>query len=402
MSIGSGKTMVEFLSPAISRQRLQVAQLHRLRLLRQHLGRLGSFSAACCSPSAWITLARRSRSASAWRAIARTIDSFEVDVLDLDVGDLDAPGVGLRVEDLLDVEVQPLALGQHLVELVLAEHRAQRGLRQLAGGLEEVLDLDDRASRGSTTRKYSTALTLTETLSREITSWLGTSSTTVRRSTRTICWMHRDQQHQARPLDRQKRPSWNTTPRSYSRRMRSDDGEQRPAAGRQHDGRTPMHRIMTWLLVGSSWSSSGRTSASARRRAMTRTRWPGCSGAPLARASARRRRSAQPLAGRRARCTSPCAPSRCARAADDRAPRAPCAAMRADADDDSSARASASAGDQRQRHAEARQRRCRSAAARRTTKAATPPMPEHAEARHEGLGDDERRCRAGSAPGRRS
>ena len=88
--------MVEFLSPAISRQRLQVAQLHRLRLRRQHLRGLRPASAtACSSPSAWITLARRSRSASAWRAIARIMLSFEVDVLDLDVGDLDAPGVGL-------------------------------------------------------------------------------------------------------------------------------------------------------------------------------------------------------------------------------------------------------------------------------------------------------------------
>ncbi len=42
---------------------------------------------------------------------------------------------------------------------------------------------------GSTTRKYTTAFTLTETLSRVITSWGGTSRTTVRRSTLTICWM---------------------------------------------------------------------------------------------------------------------------------------------------------------------------------------------------------------------
>jgi hypothetical protein len=39
----------------------------------------------------------------------------------------------------------------------------------------------------STTRKYSIASTFKETLSREITSWLGTSITTVRKSTRTIC-----------------------------------------------------------------------------------------------------------------------------------------------------------------------------------------------------------------------
>ena len=65
-------------------------------------------------------------------------------MLDLDVRDLDAPGVGLLVEDALDVGVELVALGQHLVELVLAEHRAQRGLRELAGRLLEVLDLDDR------------------------------------------------------------------------------------------------------------------------------------------------------------------------------------------------------------------------------------------------------------------
>ena len=43
------------------------------------------------------------------------------------------------------------------------------------------------ARSGSTTLKYSTAFTCTDTLSREITSWVGTSMTTVRRSTRTIC-----------------------------------------------------------------------------------------------------------------------------------------------------------------------------------------------------------------------
>jgi hypothetical protein len=44
----------------------------------------------------------------------------DVDVLDLDIGDLDPPNVGRRVEDLLDVAVEPIALGQQLVELVLA------------------------------------------------------------------------------------------------------------------------------------------------------------------------------------------------------------------------------------------------------------------------------------------
>ena len=66
-------------------------------------------------------------------------------MLDLDIGDLDAPGVGLPVEDLLDVAVELVALRQHLVEIVLAEHRAQRHLRELARRLEEIRHLDDRA-----------------------------------------------------------------------------------------------------------------------------------------------------------------------------------------------------------------------------------------------------------------
>ena len=110
-------------------------------------------------------------------------------MLDLDVGDLDAPGVGLRVEDLLDVEVEPLALGQHLVERRAC--RAPRAAWSARAGWwrRGSSRPGSPPARGSTTRKYSTALTFTDTLSRVITSWVGTSSTTMRRSTRTICWM---------------------------------------------------------------------------------------------------------------------------------------------------------------------------------------------------------------------
>ena len=45
-----------------------------------------------------------------------------------------------------------------------------------------------------------TALTFTETLSREITSWVGTSRTMVRRSTRTSLLDKGDQDDQSRPL----------------------------------------------------------------------------------------------------------------------------------------------------------------------------------------------------------
>jgi len=65
-------------------------------------------------------------------------------MLDLDIGDLDAPGLGLMVEDFLDVFVQLVALLQHFVEVMLAEHGAQRRLRQLAGGRHIVFDLHHR------------------------------------------------------------------------------------------------------------------------------------------------------------------------------------------------------------------------------------------------------------------
>jgi hypothetical protein len=71
----------------------------------------------------------------------------DIDVLDLDHRHLDAPGVGLLVEALLDVLVEPLALGEQGVQLVPAEHRAQRRLRQLRGRFEEVGDLDHRPLR---------------------------------------------------------------------------------------------------------------------------------------------------------------------------------------------------------------------------------------------------------------
>jgi hypothetical protein len=57
------------------RERLQVAKLHRLAALRGTSAACSSFSEAAAAFGV-ITLARRSRSASAWRAMARTIDSF--------------------------------------------------------------------------------------------------------------------------------------------------------------------------------------------------------------------------------------------------------------------------------------------------------------------------------------
>ena len=47
---------------------------------------------------------------------------IEVDVLDLDVGNLVAPGFRVLVQDDLNIGIELLALGKHVVELVLAQH----------------------------------------------------------------------------------------------------------------------------------------------------------------------------------------------------------------------------------------------------------------------------------------
>ena len=57
----------------------------------------------------------------------------QLDVLDLDQGDLDAPGVGELVDDLLEPLVDLVALDQQLVQVDLAEDAAQGGLGDLGG-----------------------------------------------------------------------------------------------------------------------------------------------------------------------------------------------------------------------------------------------------------------------------
>ena len=56
-------------------------------------------------------------------------------------------GIGALVDDLLEHRVDLLPVGEQLVQLDLAQHRAQRRLGKLARGVEVVLDLDDRLGR---------------------------------------------------------------------------------------------------------------------------------------------------------------------------------------------------------------------------------------------------------------
>jgi hypothetical protein len=53
----------------------------------------------------------------------------EVGMFDLDIRHFDTPGISLLVEDRLDIGIEAIPLGEHLVELMLTEYRAQRRLR---------------------------------------------------------------------------------------------------------------------------------------------------------------------------------------------------------------------------------------------------------------------------------
>src|SRR4029079_9492291 len=65
-------------------------------------------------------------------------------VADLAQLDLHAPRLGLLVERDLQLLVDPVALAQELIELVAADDRTQRRLRDELRRIEPVLDLQDR------------------------------------------------------------------------------------------------------------------------------------------------------------------------------------------------------------------------------------------------------------------
>src|SRR3569832_3030236 len=71
----------------------------------------------------------------------------DIDMLERDVGVLDAPGSRLLVEDTLDVGIESFASRQHIVEFVLPLHRTQGGLRELTGRRIEFFHLYDGALR---------------------------------------------------------------------------------------------------------------------------------------------------------------------------------------------------------------------------------------------------------------
>jgi hypothetical protein len=116
-------------------QRGEIAQLHRLRHRGQNLRSLEqllrrlllAFGVDDLGPAATLGFSL---------AGDRTDHAvIEVDALDLNVGDLDTPGISLFVEHILDVDVELVSLGEHLIEVVLAQYGTQRGLSWLVASM---------------------------------------------------------------------------------------------------------------------------------------------------------------------------------------------------------------------------------------------------------------------------
>ena len=72
----------------------------------------------------------------------------QIHLLDLDHGYFHAPGSGVLIECGLELEVEFFALAEQLIQLHFAEHAAQRGLRQLRGGVQIIGDFHNGAGWG--------------------------------------------------------------------------------------------------------------------------------------------------------------------------------------------------------------------------------------------------------------
>ena len=106
-----------------------------------------SRSEAWNSPSAEMTFARRSRSASACRAIARCMPAGISTSLTSTTETLIPQGDVASSMIVLQDRVDLVRSREELVEHVLAEHGAQRRLRDLRRRDHVVLDLRDRRVR---------------------------------------------------------------------------------------------------------------------------------------------------------------------------------------------------------------------------------------------------------------
>src|SRR5215470_5087936 len=123
------------------RQRLQITQLDRHRLLLQRRGRFGQLRRG-------LELAVRVNDFRAALALRLRLAGDgalhllrNIDLLDLYLRYLDTPRLRILVKDYLQLRVYLFALGEDLVQFELAQHAAQIGLRKLGSGIQVVLHL---------------------------------------------------------------------------------------------------------------------------------------------------------------------------------------------------------------------------------------------------------------------
>src|SRR5579862_3239130 len=179
-----------------------------------------SRSDAWNSPSALMIFARRSRSASACRAIARCISA----------------GISTSFTSTTETLIPQGAVCSSMIpwriELIFSRSESSSSSvcwpsteRRVVCAICDVATMKFStwtiADLGSTIRKYATALTRAGTLSFVITSWGGMVSVIVRMSTLTIRSTIGTRKTTPGPFGSRRRPRRNTTPSWYSRRMRT-------------------------------------------------------------------------------------------------------------------------------------------------------------------------------------
>ena len=101
-------------------QRAEIAKLHRLRYAREDAGCLDKLLGRLLFPLGMDDLGAAFALGLGLAGDGADHAVVKIDALQFDSGYLDAPPLGLLVEDVLDVGVELVALGQHLVEVVLS------------------------------------------------------------------------------------------------------------------------------------------------------------------------------------------------------------------------------------------------------------------------------------------
>ena len=81
-----------------------------------------SFSAACCSPSALDNLCTANSFGFSLFSNCAYHGLVQINMFDFDIGNLNTPSIGLRVDNILNILIELVPFRQHFVEFVFTEH----------------------------------------------------------------------------------------------------------------------------------------------------------------------------------------------------------------------------------------------------------------------------------------